>query len=121
MLIARIRVVLSAAVTWLVTAAAVVTILVAELGSVAGVPPAVVHALGTALVVITVATTIIRRVTVVLPEARGILPTGHPNSGLEAVGAAALRNAHRRQHPAEPAAAETAAGGELEQFPGEFA
>ena len=78
MLIARIRVVLSAAVTWLVTAAAVVTILVAELGSVAGVPPAVVHALGTALVVITVATTIIRRVTVVLPEARGILPTGHP-------------------------------------------
>lgn len=106
--LARLRVILGAAVTWLVTAAAILTILIGELGGVAGIPPAVVRVLATALVVVTVAITIIRRVTVVLPAARGLLPTGQPNTGLEAIGVAALRNAHKRQHPATPSATASA-------------
>lgn len=64
----RVRVVLSAAVTWLVFAATVVTIVLQEVDV-----PAVTRFGGYALTVIGVAVAIIRRVTPVLPSERGVL------------------------------------------------
>jgi len=71
---ARLRVVLSTAVTYLVTLSAVLVIVAGELGSVAGIPAGVVQALGATISALGVAITIIRRVTPVLPAARGLLP-----------------------------------------------
>lgn len=106
----RIRTILGAAVTWLVTAAAILTILIGELGSIAGVPAEVVQLLGTALVIVTAAITIIRRVTPVLPTARGLLPppAGVPETARELE---LLRVNSGLRHPA----------GVDPKFPGEFA
>jgi small neutral amino acid transporter SnatA (MarC family) len=76
--IARTKVVLSAAVTWLVVAAAVLAIIAEELAKVLpdGPGQAVARVLGIALMAIGCAIAIIRRVTPVLPDERGILPPG---------------------------------------------
>lgn len=108
--VARTRVVLTAVVTWLVVLAAVITNVVDEL-QLAGASGTVLRILGNALGVIGVAVAIIRRVTPVLPEARGILDTGIPRTNLEAIGAARITDAIR-QHPA---------GTGIEDYPGEFA
>jgi hypothetical protein len=106
-LVARARIVLTAAVTWLVLAATILGAIVSEL-ELAGVGGTVVRILAGVLGALGVAIAIIRRVTTVLPDARGILPTGAPATDLEAIGVAAIRDA--------------AAAGELvEQYPGEFA
>ncbi len=97
---ARIRTVLASAVSWLVALAAVLTIVAEELAGVAGLPDAVGRAIATALVVIGVAVAIIRRVTPVLPGARGILPppAGTPETPREAALLAQLDEA-RREFP----------------------
>jgi hypothetical protein len=73
-LIQRIRTVLTAAVTWLVVLSTVLTIVMAELDEFAGIPPGVIRGIGTALAVVGVVLAIIRRVTPVLPDARGLAP-----------------------------------------------
>lgn len=95
---ARLRVILSAAVTWLVTLAAVLVIVIDELGSVAGIPAGVIKALGSLLTIVGVAVAIIRRVSPVLPAARGILDNGAPRTRLEHIGTEALAIANRRHH-----------------------
>jgi hypothetical protein len=106
-LVARARIVLTAAVTWLVVAGTIITIVIDELAA-AGVAGAVLRVLAGAVTVIGVAVTIIRRVTPVLPAARGLIGTGAPNTDLEAIGADYIRDA-------------IAAGDVVEQYPGEFA
>jgi hypothetical protein len=75
--IERLRVILTAAVTWLVAIATVLTIVAAELGDAFGDDAApVVTWIARIIVWIGVATAIIRRVTPVLPAAQGILNDG---------------------------------------------
>ncbi len=75
--IERLRVILTAAVTWLVAIATVLTIVAAELGDAFGDDAApVITWIARILVWIGVATAIIRQVTPVLPAARGILNDG---------------------------------------------
>lgn len=73
---AKVRVVLTAAVTYLTLAVTVITIFAEEIASV--LPEGVAETVGmygvTAVAWITVAISIIRRVSPVLPEERGILP-----------------------------------------------
>ena len=83
-MIERIRTVATAAVTYLVALASVLTIAADELGKVAGVPENITRALAVALVVIGTAVAIIRRVTTVLPAARGIVDQGTPATAAEA-------------------------------------
>ena len=71
--LARVRVLLTAAPTYLVAAAAVVQVVVAELGDDW---PAVAAGGTRVLAVLAAATAIVRRVTPVLPVERGLLPPG---------------------------------------------
>lgn len=72
---ARIKVILNAAVTYLVAAGIILTIVLEELDPFAGdVPAFVFRTLTAAATIAGVAATIIRRVTPVLPDDRGILP-----------------------------------------------
>lgn len=73
-MIQRIHTVLSAAVTWLVVLAMVLTIVAAELADALGATSPVVVIALRAVAAIGVAVSIIRRVTPVLPDARGLLP-----------------------------------------------
>lgn len=75
--IARIKVVLTAAVTWLVLASTIVTILSEEIATVlpAGAATDVGAVALKVVAVLGAAVTIIRRVTPVLPDERGLLPT----------------------------------------------
>jgi len=73
-MLARLRVILTAAVTYFVAAAAIASVAAGELGAVAGIPTWVMHALGVVVAVSTGAIGIIRRVTPALPETRGLLP-----------------------------------------------
>jgi hypothetical protein len=70
----RISVLLGAVNTWLVTLAAILTIVIGEIGQLAFIPEPAVQILGTALAVLLVAAAIVRRSTEVLPEARGLTP-----------------------------------------------
>lgn len=79
-LFARSRVLLSAAVTWITLAGAIVAIVLAELAPYAD-RPAVewsIRILGGAATVLAVSASIVRRVTPVLPAERGILPPPPP-------------------------------------------
>lgn len=72
----RIRTILTAVVTWLVVAGTVGAIFVDELTAVIGADHVVVNLIARAGVVIATAVSIIRRVTPVLPQERGVLPQG---------------------------------------------
>jgi hypothetical protein len=72
----RVRTVARAAVTWLVLASTVLTIAAEELARVAGADSPVVVLMLRVVAWLGVAVAIIRRSTPVLPDARGILPTG---------------------------------------------
>lgn len=76
--ISKARVILSQAVTYLVFAGLLLNILVEELGDFADNPAVgwVIRVAGSAIVVVGVAASIIRRVTTVSVEERGILPKG---------------------------------------------
>lgn len=74
--IERLRVILTAAVTWLVAIAAVLTIVAGELATELGDAAPVVTWIARVVVWIGVAVAIIRQVTPVLPAARGILNDG---------------------------------------------
>lgn len=74
----RIRVVLSAAVTYLTVAAVVIGIFAEEIGNVFNLPDSVSNIVVGVLGAIGVAIAIIRRVTPVLPSQRGILPPPAP-------------------------------------------
>lgn len=91
--LARARVVLSAVVTYLALAGVVVAIVLGELANYVDEPTVawVVRILGGVATVLTVASLIIRRVTEVLPEQRGILPPPPPpNDGGAAVNRAEI-------------------------------
>lgn len=85
-LVARVRVILTAAVTWLVVLAAVLTVVVDELAAAIGADHPVVVLIFQAVAVIGVAISIIVRVTPVLPGAEGLLPApaGTPVTEYEA-------------------------------------
>lgn len=72
----RVKAVLTALTTWLVTIAAVLSIVLEELGSVAGVPAVVVRIIATALVVCAVAVVIIRRTVTLIPDDRTLTSNG---------------------------------------------
>lgn len=74
LLIQRIRTVLSAAVTWLVLIGFALTQVAAELDEFAGVPPGVIQWVGSAIAIVGAIVAIIRRVTPVLEQARGLDP-----------------------------------------------
>lgn len=132
-LVDRARVILTAAVTYLVLAAVIVAILIDELGAVAGIPPVVVKVLGGILTACTVAITIIRRVTPVLPAARSITPVDAVATAREAELRNDLAAVLRRRNKAEldsiaarnpgidiDEVRRTRAAG-VEDYPGEFA
>lgn len=73
-MIDRIKVILTAAVTWLVVLATVLTIVAGELQDQGGDFAPVVAWIARIITVIGVVVTIIRRVTPVLPQQRGLLP-----------------------------------------------
>lgn len=84
--VARLRVILTATVTWLVVLAAVLTVVVDELATAIGADHPVVVFILRALAALGVAIGIIVRVTPVLPGAEGLLPApaGTPVTPLEA-------------------------------------
>lgn len=81
-LLARVRVLLGAAPTYLVALAAILTIVVDELAPFADDPAIawVVRILGVILTIVGVAVAIVRRVTPVLPAERGLLPPPAPGA-----------------------------------------
>jgi len=72
----RAKTVARAAVTWLVLASTILTVAAEEIAKVAGTDSPVVVLALRAVSWLGVAVMILRRVTPVLPDARGILPTG---------------------------------------------
>lgn len=82
-LLERIKVLLTAAVTWLVVLGGVLTIVIAQLTPVLGVDDPIILWLTGAVVWIAILVQIIRRVTPVLPSARGILPVDTPATSQE--------------------------------------
>lgn len=74
--IERVKVVLSAAVTWIVLASSIVTIFAEEIAKVAaeGTAATVTRVAVRVVSILGAAVAIIRRVTPVLPEERGVLP-----------------------------------------------
>ena len=83
-LLERIKVFLTAAVTWLVVLGGVLTIVIAQLTPVLGIDHPVIIWLSGAVVWIAVIVQIIRRSTPILPSARGILPINDPATSQEA-------------------------------------
>lgn len=81
-LLARVRVLLGAAPTYLVALAAILTIVVDELAPFADDPAIawVVRVLGVVLTIVGVAVAIVRRVTPVVPAERGLLPPPPPGA-----------------------------------------
>lgn len=81
--IARVRVLLGAAPTYLVAVGAVLTIIVGELAPYADVPAVewVIRVGGVLVTVVGVATSIVRRVEPVIPAERGLLPPPPPPAG----------------------------------------
>lgn len=126
----RIRVVLSAAVTWLIFAAFVISAILEQVATFAGIPPQIATALSLILAAIAAAVAVIRRVTEVLPAARGLIAKpGQPNTDLEAIGVARLRSAIKagglntdiaERMDAAAGEARIAARPVTRQFPGEF-
>lgn len=82
-LLAKAKVVLTAAVTYIVVASTVLTVAADELGQLFadGQAAGVIRLIVRVLSVLTAAVTIIRRVTPVLPDERGILPTDPNQEG----------------------------------------
>ena len=74
----RIKTVAKAAVTWLVIGGAVLSIVASELAGALGADHVAVQYATTAATALGVALAIIRQVTPVLPDQRGILPKGGP-------------------------------------------
>lgn len=77
-LIERIKVFLTAAVTWLVVLGGVLTIVISQLAPTLGLDHPVIIWLSAAVVWIGIVVQIIRLSTPVLPSARGMLPTNDP-------------------------------------------
>lgn len=72
-LIARIRVLLTTAITWLVALAALLAIVGPQIVAELGADSDVARWITTAVTTLAIAIAIVRRVTAVLPEARGVL------------------------------------------------
>lgn len=78
-----IKVIARAPVMWLTVLAGILTILAAELGELLGADHPVIVFLLRAVVWVGVGISIIRQVTPVLKQARGVLPTGEPATSNE--------------------------------------
>ena len=99
LLIERIKVFLTAAVTWLVVLGGVLTIVIAQLTPTLGIDHPVILWLTGAVVWIGIIVQIIRRSTPVLPSARGILPVDTPATSQEMHLQRELDNLRRLRQP----------------------